>query len=55
MSVRSPLGKGKGGALRTAFWERVVFWVPGARHSLASRLRLSNVCARTEKGPAVPW
>lgn len=40
VSVLSPPGKGKGGALRAAFWERVVFWVPGARHSLASRLRL---------------
>lgn len=38
-SRRSKEKAGKGGALRTAFWERVVFWVPGARHSLASRLR----------------
>lgn len=35
----SPLGKGRGRVLRAAFWERMVFWESGIRHSLASRRR----------------
>lgn len=46
---RPPLGKGRGRALREAFWERVVFWERGTRHSLASRLRSLKSHLRTRK------
>lgn len=42
---RSPLGKGRGRALREAFWERVVFWERGTRHSLVSRFAVGRVAA----------
>lgn len=47
---RPPLRKGKGRVVRAAFWEPVVFWERGRRHSLASRLRgRINFCHFVEK------